>query len=172
MLWENVHDSEAITAEKTDFLYAETWKDGSTCSLVRVSSTDRERDVNFWQVSRQIPQTSCLHVALKVLSISEETRFEIASCAGFYTAKRPAQSIFVENGEVFTRDSDINLHRFFFLVIGIVVVVTWVWRSFGYLRFSSLYFLSWIIKSSIVSNMYFSNDLYIFYNFSFICSVL
>lgn len=55
----------------------------------------------------------CLYVASKVLSISEKARFEIASCAGFYTTKRPAQSIFVQNGEVFTRGSDINLYRFF-----------------------------------------------------------
>lgn len=50
---------------------------------------------------------------LKALSISEEARFEITTCAGFYTAKRPAQSIFVQNGKVFTRDFDINLYRFF-----------------------------------------------------------
>ena len=50
MLRENVCDSETMmpTTTKTDFLlYAETEKDGSTFSHVRVPSIEREGDVNF-----------------------------------------------------------------------------------------------------------------------------
>lgn len=106
---------------KSRLFIIRTLKHGKTVRLslflarphARPVDRSRARDVNFWQVSRRMPPTSCLYVALKALSISEEARFEIANCAGFYAAKRPARSILARNGEVFTGDSDINLHRFF-----------------------------------------------------------
>jgi len=64
MLWENVYDSETMMPNKNRLfiIHAETEKDGSTFSHVRVPSIEREGDVNFWQVSRQMPPTSRFYV--------------------------------------------------------------------------------------------------------------
>lgn len=49
MLWENVYDSETMMPNKNRLfiIHAETEKDGSTFSHVRVPSIERESDVNF-----------------------------------------------------------------------------------------------------------------------------
>lgn len=132
-----------MALSKNRLFIMETWKDGSTFSLFRVRASHRliaSATLIFdkCHVGCHRPRVSTLrrrHYRFR------KRRFEIASCVPAFT-RQNVQSIFVQNGEVFTRDSDINLYRFFSITryrSCRYTSLTLVWLPI--LRFSSLSFL-------------------------------